>query len=70
MKKGFWFIICGALLILLQVASLVFDLMQGGLKFVPLTGGNALMYNVSYISAGLAGIVLILWGITVSRRKE
>ena len=64
MKKGRGLIIIGAILVVLQIASLIFDFVQtGGLKFDGTIGGA-----VSYISAGLAGAVLILWGIVIAKR--
>ncbi|MBQ2704988.1 MAG: hypothetical protein IJF58_05515 [Clostridia bacterium] len=66
MKKGKVLIIIGAALAVLQIASLIFDLVQsGGLKFDGTIGGA-----VSYLSAGLAGAVLILWGFVINKRTE
>ena len=66
MKKGNVVIIIGAVLAVLQIACLIFDFVQtGGLKFDGTVGGG-----VSYLSAGLAGAVLILWGIVINKRNE
>lgn len=70
MKKAKVIIILGALLLVLQAASIIFDIAQGGLKFMPGFDGNAMMYNVSYLSVGIVGALLIVWGIIIGRRKE
>ena len=55
MKKGKVLIIIGAVLAVLQIASLIFDLVQsGGLKFDGTIGGA-----VSYLSGGLALAVFL-----------
>ena len=66
MKKGKIFIIIGAILLVLQIICVAFDLVQtGALKFDGSLGGA-----ISYLSAGLAGAVLILWGFVISKRDE
>ncbi len=66
MKKGKVLIIIGAVLVVLQIASLIFDVVHtGGLKFDGTIGGG-----ISYLSAGLAGVVLILWGFVINKRTE
>ena len=56
---------------LLQTASLVFDLVQtGGLKFDTAGGMDGFMYNVSYLSAGLAGLLIIILGITAKEKDS
>ncbi len=71
MKKGLVIVILGGLMVVLQIAALLFDLFQSGaLKFMPGFSADALMYNVSYLSAGLVGALLILWGFVIIKRKE
>ena len=65
------YFILGGILLLLQTASLVFDLVQtGGLKFDTAGGMNGFMYNVSYLSAGLAGLLIIILGITAKEKDS
>ncbi len=71
MKKGLVVVILGGLMVILQIAVLIFDLVEGGaLKFMSGFSGEAFMYNVSYLSAGLAGLLLVLWGFVIMKRKE
>ena len=65
------YFILGGILLLLQIASLVFDLVQtGGLKFDTAGGMDGLMYNISYLSAGLVGIIIIALGIFTKEKDS
>ena len=65
------YFILGGILLLLQIASLVFDFVQtGGLKFDTAGGMDGFLYNVSYLSAGLAGIIIIALGISTKEKDS